>query len=89
MGMFEEAVVVDPHDQDRAEAQEEGDSGWPEGEQGMDQLAAGVGIAVGDDRDVEFEDEQGHGDAEDAIAESFDASGFSIHNGRDCSVGVM
>src|SRR5207247_1904337 len=66
MGMFEEAVVVDPHDEDRAETEQEGDSGWPEGEQVMDELPAGVGIAVRDDRDVEFEDEQGHGDAEDA-----------------------
>jgi hypothetical protein len=85
--VLEEAVVVDPHDEDGAEAQEKGDGGWPEMQQRVNELAAGVGIVVGDEGDVDFEDQQGDGNGKDTIAEGFDASGLPVHGGGIVATG--
>lgn len=47
----------------------------------------GVGGVVGDGGDFEFEDKQGHGDGEHAVAEGFDAGfGKRERAGHDCSI---
>ena len=69
----EEAVMIDPHDADEGEADDEGNVKGPVGEE----LAAQRRGARRGDLDIE--DQKRDGDGENAVGEGFDASGFRGH----------
>ena len=65
-----EAVVIDPHDADECETDQEGKVKGPIGQELARKRAAGRR------RNLDVEDQQRDGDGEDAVGEGFDARGF-------------
>jgi len=66
-------VVVDPDDADGDEAESEAEERGPLVAEG-----AGKRFAAGEMRYSDFEDEQGDGDGEDAVAEGLEAYGVGV-----------
>src|ERR1700757_1702585 len=75
MDVAENRVVMHPHDEDGEEAGDEGEIAGPELQQRFAQR--GEGCAAGRDwGNFQFEDQEGDGNGEDAVAEGFEAAGF-------------
>ena len=70
LDVSEEAVVIDPHDADESETDQEGKVKGPIGQELARKRAAGRR------RNLDVEDQQRDGDGEDAVGEGFDARGF-------------
>ena len=70
LDVIEEAVVIDPHDADECEADDEGKIERPLDEELVRERAAGRR------RNFDVEDQKCDSDGEDAVGEGFDARGF-------------